>query len=109
MSLVQTKIFWDMTSCQLIIDFRRFGGIAGGGRKFLRKSVINYHSTRFHISEHFNISLERCVCMPGFGHLFTGPNLEICLRCNFTEYVEKFIRSNALKWVSDMTMNRQHR
>jgi len=106
MSLVQRKIFWDITSCQPTIDFRRFGRIAGGGRKFLRESVINYHSTRFHIPEHFNIYLERCVCMPGFGHLFTCPNLEISLCSNFTEYVETCISGNVLNWVSDMNMNR---
>jgi len=106
---MQRKVFCDITSCQLTIDYRRFGGIAGGGRKFLRKSVITYQSTRFHIPEHFNISLERCVYMPGVGNLFTCPNLEICLRSNFTEYVEKFIRGDALNWVSDMHMNHQHR
>ena len=102
MSLMQRKVFWDITPCQLIIDCRRFGGTAGGDKKFLRKSVINYQSTRFHIS------LERCVYMQGFGNLSTSPNLEICLRSNFTKYVEKFIRGNALNWVCHMHMNRQH-
>jgi hypothetical protein len=93
---MQRKVFWDITPCQLIIDYRRFGGTADRERTFLRMSVINYQSTRFHFPEHFNISLERCVYMPGFGHLFTCPNLEIGLRFNFTKYVEKFIRGNAL-------------
>jgi len=47
--------------------------------------------------------------MPGFGHLFTCPNLEIYLRSNFTEYVETIICGNALNWVSDMNMYRQLR
>jgi hypothetical protein len=63
--------------CQLIIDYRRFGGTAGGDRKFLRNSVINCQSTGFHIPKHLNLSVERCVYMPGFGNLFTCPSLEI--------------------------------
>ena len=106
---MQRKVFWDITPCQLTIDYRRFGGTAGGDRKFLRKSVINYQSTRFHIPEHFSISLERCIYMSGFRNLFTCPNLEICLRSNFTKCVEKFVHYNALNWISDMHMNRQHR
>jgi len=102
---MQRKVFWDITSCQLIIDYRRFGGITGGVRKFLRKSVINYQSTSFHTPEHFNISSERCVYTPGFGNLFTCPNLENCVCSNFTKYVETFIRGNALNWVSHMNMN----
>jgi len=106
---MQKKVFWDITPRQLITDYRRFDGTAGRERTFLRKSVINYQSTGFHIPGQFNISLERCVYMPGFGHLFTCPNLEICLCSNFTKYVERFIRGNALNWISDMHMNRQHR